>query len=597
MRSFNHILFAVAACAALLASCNKLEDKIPRKAPVIPEETPTEDAVSNLYTEPSFFLGTTFSQEFKALQRRLITIANALQDESLRTLVVPAGQLATLNTENYPVLRDLIRRGGNIVVLTPDASSIRTLSIILGETISIPTLPPKDHDLEVMGIKRGKTYFAFGEKDGSASSRHFGQKADALVDWLRKPSNSVNMKSWPNDDPAEQALQDLVASEEITIDLGFPVKLLSSNGKWWERTHDVTLIYRIWKAHSFDDNTDYYCIKEEITAYNNNLDCGPDKTDEWIGVSEDWSLWANAMDDACPWYGIEEPLAYGPYMKYIHIKNKLSSDSQQAVTTVAYDPENSTTGGATVTESFSYSLGGNMGAGMSGPSAGVSLGLSWGTTVSQFSPDLSATAVLDKEGTLQWNYEGPHSASHYNIPDQEHDMARSIQTNTCTLHQAWVWKIPSSGPGKVKLEGTFDVADEWLSYWLYGFETTEVYLQVKNVQTWSYEIATPPQYKQEWSMTIKPYNKGVEDYLISHLGGDYYWGKSTFFSLKQQHTAADTDDEISAYVAGSKAMFDKNPDLMKQAAEAGGVTDGFTIVWQNLTGPSEDGFEYEVKLQ
>ena len=28
-----------------------------------------------------------------------------------------------------------------------------------------------------------------------------------------------------------------------------------------------------------------------------------------------------------------------------------------------------------------------------------------------------------------------------------------------------------------------------------------------------------------------------------------------------------------------------------------GVTDGFTIVWQNLTGPSEDGFEYEVKLQ
>ena len=98
-------------------------------------------------------------------------------------------------------------------------------------------------------------------------------------------------------------------------------------------------------------------------------------------------------------------------------------------------------------------------------------------------------------------------------------------------------------------------------------------------------------------MTISPYNAAVEDYLISHLGTDYYFSKSAFFTEKEQHTSADTDDEISAYVAIPKTMFDNNPDIMRQAAEAGGITSGgYTILWQNLTGPDDANFSYEVNL-
>ena len=97
-------------------------------------------------------------------------------------------------------------------------------------------------------------------------------------------------------------------------------------------------------------------------------------------------------------------------------------------------------------------------------------------------------------------------------------------------------------------------------------------------------------------MTLDPVSEDAENYLINHLGADYYWTNSYFFTQKQDHTSADTDDEISAYVAASKDLFDKNPDIMKKAAEAGGLTTGYTIIWQNLNGPEDSNFTYEVKL-
>ena len=66
--------------------------------------------------------------------------------------------------------------------------------------------------------------------------------------------------------------------------------------------------------------------------------------------------------------------------------------------------------------------------------------------------------------------------------------------------------------------------------------------------------------------------------------------------LPEEHTSTDKDDEISAYVAASMDLFDKNPDIMKKAAEAGGLTSGYTIIWQNLNGPDDSNFAYEVKL-
>ena len=308
-------------------------------------------------------------------------------------------------------------------------------------------------------------------------------------------------------------------------------------------------------------------------------------------------MWRKAQEAAGQDPDISGNYIYGPYMHYISIDNNLTNDAGQPLTVVGYDPENSTSGGATVTENFSMSLGGSMGCGTSGPSASASIGLSWGTSVAKFSPDLAATANLTTNGEVTWTYKGTRPCTHWETFDiGEHDLAASILKNTCTLHQAWIWSVPAFGEGVVHLNGNFKATDEWVTLWWGNWETHEIYFGPDLTTNWTYDIVTPPQYKQQWAMTLSPYSKDAEDYLISRLGTDYYWTNSYFFTHKEEHTSADKDDEISAYVAASKDLFDKNPDIMKEAATVGGLTSGYTVIWKNLNGPEDSDFTYEVKL-
>ena len=43
-----------------------------------------------------------------------------------------------------------------------------------------------------------------------------------------------------------------------------------------------------------------------------------------------------------------------------------------------------------------------------------------------------------------------------------------------------------------------------------------------------------------------------------------------------------------------RVLFDNNPELMKQAAEAAGI-DSYTLKWNNLQGQEDSNFVYEVK--
>lgn len=589
----------MAALCVLLPTACIFDGPTPHFNPVPLIPTPENDLVTNVLEKTALVMGDNSSAEFEALQKRLINITNSgLADPDLHTLLIGTSQLNALNERDAGYLRDVALRGGNIVLLSPDAASVGKLSQILGGTVDMPTLPQKDQPIALMIVKRGKTYFSFKRPENVVSNDYLmGKRIDKLVDWLQGPAAPVSLQSRRNDD-VEQALQDLCSAQEITLDMGIDLYVKTGDKSGWGTYHDISLVYYIWKAHSFgDDNRDFYCIKEEITAYNNELGCGPENEEDWTEVSKDWDLWRKAQEDAGQDPDFSAPYIYGPYMHYIGIENNLTNDAQQPLTVVGYDPENSTSGGATVTENFSMSLGGSMGCGTSGPSASASIGLSWGTSVAKFSPDLTATANLTTNGKVSWTYTGSRPCTHWETFDiGEHDLAASILKNTCTLHQAWIWSVPAFGKGVVHLEGNFNAKDEWVTLWWGNWETHEVYFGPDVTSTWTYDIVTPPQYKQQWAMTMEPYSKDTEDYLISHLGADYYWTNSYFFTQKKDHTSADKDDEISVYVAASKDLFDKNPDIMKQAATVGGLTNGYTIRWKNLDGSEDSGFTYEVKL-
>lgn len=591
-------LCTAALCALLLLACEKHSDT-PRFNPVPLNPTPENDVVANKLDNSALVMGGNSSAECVALQKRLINIANGgLADPELHTLVIGTSQLNALNAEDAGYLRNVVVRGGNIVVLSPDAESVGKLSQILGRTVDMPTLPQKEQPIALMAIKRGKAYISFNRPEDVTSNDYLmGKRIDKLVGWLQESAVPVRFHANLKDD-VEQALQDLCSAQEITLDMGIDIYVKTGDKSGWGTYHDISLVYYIWKAHSFgDDNRDFYCIKEEITAYNNELGCGPENSEDWTGVSRSWQPWRDAMSAAGADPDNAENVIYGPYMHYIAIDNNLTNDAGQSLTVVGYDPENSTSGGATVTENFSMSLGGSMGCGTSGPSASASIGLSWGTSVAKFSPDLAATANLTTSGEVSWTYKGSRPGTHWEFADiGEHDLAASILKNTCTLHQAWIWSVPAFGKGVVHLVGNFQATDEWLSIIEDIAETHEVYFGTGIETNWTYDIVTPPQYKQQWAMTMDPYSKDAEDYLISRLGADYYWTNSYFFTQKEEHTSADTDDEISAYVATSKDLFDKNPDIMKQAATVGGLTTGYTIRWKNLDGSEDSDFVYEVKL-
>lgn len=590
-------LLGIAFFATLL-SC-----KQPEPEPYIPqklEPTPTEDIVSNSLSKPSYFLGSNSSMECKALERRLTMVSNGgLADKELNTLIIGTEQLLALAPQDEEHLRELFARGGNIVVLSPDAPSIAHLAQILGKAVDIPTLPRQNLPYSLMALKRGKTYFALHVDEEQTNDYLMGKRMDKMVDWLNLQAQPIPNPVRLNGD-AEQALQDLIAAQEITVDHGIDIQVLIESGKYWTTYHNISITYRIWKAHSFDNGgKDFYCIKEELTAYNQDLHCGPEAEDEWTEISSDWDLWRKAYEDEGmdpDWY--YEYIIYGAYLHSINLSNTLTGDAGQAVKVEAYDPENNTSGGATVTESFSVSLGANMGAGMSGPSGGASLGLSWGTSVAQFSPDLKATANLTTEGEVLWSYTGARPGTHWHtFSTNTHDLAKDILKNTCTLHHAWVWSLPSADT-VVHLEGYMGASDEWVTYWETEFETHELYFGPGTESVWVFDIMAPPHFKQEWAMTVDPANQAVEDYLSTHLGTDYFWPNGVFFTQKETHTDTDTNDEIANYVALSKQYFDNNPEIMRLAAQAGGITDHYTILWHDLRSiGGQPAFSYEVNIQ
>ena len=601
---FTNAILNVAIVATLL-SCQSDPDPEPQPQPdsYVPqhlEPTPTEDMVSNPLSHPALFMGGNSSMECKALKRRLTLVSNGgLEDKDLGTLVIGTSELHALSPQEVEHLRALFARGGNIVVLNPDAPAIARLAEYLGKAVDIPILPSVNHPFSLMAFKRGKTYLALQVDETTTNDYLVGKRMDKTVDWLGQKSLLRSAPIRLKDD-AEQALQDLIDAQEVTVDQGIDVKLLNDDDKWWTTYHNISITYRIWKAHSFDDDgKDYYCIKEEVTAYNQDLKCGPEQDDEWTGISSDWDSWRKAYEDADmnpSLYWVYR--VYGPYMHSLGITNSLSNDSQQAVKVEAYDPENNTSGGATVSESFSFFLGGNMGANMSGPMGGVSMGLTWGTSVSQFSPDLKATANLTQDGEVHWAYTGARPGTHFEVfSTNTHDLAKGILKNTCTLHHAWVWSV-SSQDTIVHLNGSLSANDEWVTYWESPYETHELYFGPGINATWSFDIAAPPHFKQEWSMTVDPANQAVEDYLSAHLGKDYFWTNAVFFTQKENHTDGDTDDEIANYVAQSKQYFDNNPDIMQLAAQAGGITDHYTILWHDLkSAGGNPAFSYEVTVK
>lgn len=493
--------------------------------------------------------------------------------------------------------------------------SLSLLAIRDEDSFQVPIEPQNETDsvtIRILDEKRNlKEEASVSYVDNSVmTDYHYGIKADNLAQWLNTPDDDLvareksrqaaaKMMATRAGGSAEEYLDKITESIENTFDAGFKLSGPSGHNPY----HKCIVKYRIWTAYSGEKKCDVYCMTQEITAYNQMLDCGPTKDSDWYN-GKDWS----AMDELHKRYSFLAKDVYGPYMHRVSSECQLI-DGDLPVTLEEYAPQNSTSGGQTVSNGFSFSLGGSVSAKSGGPEAGISASMQWSQSVSKFSADLSMKAQASPDGEIDWFYTGADPDSHYRLFSNYHETAKSILTSTCTLQHAWVWTVKGSTSSSVSLISHISLIDNWLTYVIGKFECIPHYISQGRDDVRRITIPCPPRHLQTWSMNVESKDvdasklKEIESFLTSHLG-QYFMPTCVFSTVKPEHkraTGVADSDEVAEFVSKCKQAFASTSgrELLREAGKRAGLSDkgSFTIVWRHTDlGVNSDREEFTFNM-
>lgn len=434
----------------------------------------------------------------------------------------------------------------------------------------------------------------------------FGLKADSLAEWVNADeqeedeAEAAEVKSLM-ETKAGISLEKIAKSQRITHQMNNSFFFQTSPHYGTRKNHPIQFQYDIWSAYSKEKQSDFYCVKQRVTLHNEELKCGPSDEYKWYNAAY-YSKWKMAREKyekmgAASSVSKLSMNTYGPFLYDFEQSVWIDGEKPSVENST---PKNSTSGGVTVTDSFTYGVGANVGFSGGKPAANLSLSATWGTSVARFHPDLSLTAGIESNGRLKWAYVGKKPESSFRVfGENKHDTATQIQTNTCVLESAWVWSLKTN-KSTLSLVTEASVTDAWLIYIVFAAKCFDGYLPERATKTFKASITCPPRYTQEWTMNVTTRSLGasaskIEDYLQKHLA-DYFWTRGFFSTYKPTHRLGDKRDEIALFVAKSMDVFEKNKSgILKQAAREGGERWRYTINWTNVsTGKSE--FSYTVYL-
>ena len=439
---------------------------------------------------------------------------------------------------------------------------------------------------------------------------HYGIKVDNLAQWLNTPNEdpvakensrqaAAKMMATRAGGRAEEYLDKIAESIDYTLSLGFQL----DGPKGHSPFHDCEVKYRIWTAYSGEKKCDVYCVTMDITAYNQKLNCGPSAERSWIDANG-WSSLGSIIRTAF-W---PSGKVYGPYMKKVSAYNWLK-DGNLPVTVEEYAPMNSTSGGQTVSNGFSFTLGGSVSVKSGGPEAGISSSMQWSRSVSKFNADLTMKAKVKPDGEVGWAYEGGDPDAHISGFGDYHDNAKSIQYSTCTLQHAWVWTVKGSSSSSVTLDAYATLRDRYMTYSKGFLKCIPHYITQFHSSREKITIPCPPRYHQNWSMNVESKDvdasklKEIESFLTSHLG-QYFMPTCVFSTVKPEHkraTGVADSDEVAVFVSKCKQAFASTSgrELLREAGKRAGLSDNgsFTIVWRHTDlGVNSDREEFTFNM-
>lgn len=608
----RRILLAV-FCIIAICACDRQPGTDPSGS-INEPDYPTEDALAVRTQSRTYIFPNSYTGSAKALINRISDKSETL-DASVKTVVLHDKGASSLSDAETDAITALLARGGSLIYCEPtrtgtDAllrklqSSIR--NIIGSGPLSISTecktaihnilnisedkdgllVPPFIDDVDTDGVLcdilaiRGGEYriitdldennpikitlsgddgyigesYTENRLDDTPSDYIYGLHADNIAEWLNAESTISTMKVGniltsviPNED--SQDLEKITNAQKISY---------SYNAYAGHKFEPITISYEIWAVND-TKGSDYYLVHQELRAENSLLVCGPKKERDWNEYRVD-----EAFGDVA-----KEPRAYWAYMSNFGAQTQFSNNT---ATVEHISPANSLKGESTYTENLTWSI--ETAYVLTKPeielTGGVKMSKSWTHSIMDLEMDFTYNGNKPK-----WVYKAgvlPRLTKDSKY-DWRHDFAKPILRSDCTMGHSWIWRISNASE-------TYSFSSKtWISIQgLYidlkkGHQKGSKYKTFTTEDSKTLNLAPPARYKQEWIMTISPYNENTERVMKTYFP-DYWLPAFSLYTVKE-----DDKDAIDIQIAATISAISDNTALLED-----NKVESFTLNWKPLHG-------------
>lgn len=608
----RRIILAV-FCVIAICACDRQPGTDPSGS-INEPDYPTEDALAVKTQSRTYIFPHSYTGSAKALINRISDKSETL-DASVKTVVLHDKGASSLSDAETDAITALLARGGSLIYCEPtrtgtDAllrklqSSIRNIigsgplsispegRIVIRNILNINKdkdgllVPPFIDDVDtdevlcdILAIRGGEyriitdldennpIKITLGGDDGyigesytenrlddTPSDYIYGLHADNLAEWLNAESTISTMKVGniltsviPNED--SQDLEKITNAQKISY---------SYNAYAGHKFEPITISYEIWAVND-TKGSDYYLVHQELRAENSLLVCGPKKERDWNEYRVD-----EAFGDVA-----KEPRAYWAYMSNFGTQTQFSNNT---ATVEHISPANSLKGESTYTENLTWSI--ETAYVLTKPeielTGGVKMSKSWTHSIMDLEMDFTYNGNKPK-----WVYKAgvlPRLTKDSKY-DWRHDFAKPILRSDCTMGHSWIWKISNASE-------TYSFSSKtWISIQgLYidlkkGHQKGSKYKTFTTEDSKTLNLAPPARYKQEWIMTISPYNENTERVMKTYFP-DYWLPAFSLYTVKE-----DDKDAIDIQIAATTSAISDNTALLED-----NKVESFTLNWKPLHG-------------
>lgn len=600
-------------CVIAICACDRQPGTDPSLS-INEPDYPTEDALAVRTQSRTYIFPHSYTGSAKALINRISDKSETL-DASVKTVVLHDKGASSLSDAETDAITALLARGGSLIYCEPtrtgtDAllrklqSSIRNIigsgplsispegRIVIRNILNINKdkdgllVPPFIDDVDTDGVLcdilaiRGGEYRIITDLDennpikitlsgddgyigesytenrlnDTPSDYIYGLHADNLAEWLNAESTISTMKVGniltsviPNEDI--QDLEKITNAQKISY---------SYNAYAGHKFEPITISYEIWAVND-TKGSDYYLVHQELRAENSLLVCGPKKERDWNEYRVD-----EAFGDVA-----KEPRAYWAYMSNFGAQTQFSNNS---ATVEHISPANSLKGESTYTENLTWSI--ETAYVLTKPeielTGGVKMSKSWTHNIMDLEMDFTYNGNKPK-----WVYKAgvlPRLTKDSKY-DWRHDFAKPILRSDCTMGHSWIWRISNASE-------TYSFSSKtWISIQgLYidlkkGHQKGSKYKTFTTEDSKTLNLAPPARYKQEWIMTISPYNENTERVMKTYFP-DYWLPAFSLYTVKE-----DDKDAIDIQIAATTSAISDNTALLED-----NKVESFTLSWKPLHG-------------